>query len=265
MVHEFSASEARLIGEAIGVNWRSVDADEFRRGLAVELEHGERDPETNISDDDLIVTGKIAWAHLKEVPDYYTRLAKVEKNRMRRNGSPTSPMPTPWGYKLVGHKTVHTGLDTGIEQIAFDRVGDKTVSTIFLGRDAAHNDLEPVLFERMLHDDNPDTERTWFGGERYSTWDEAMDGHARAIAELKEAARPRPFRTLIITLHRSGPKETEVLCDTHIEATKVADVEREQQTNRRDKAIIRIDANNRGRWVPMVQWTFSGAWKKELL
>ena len=35
-------------------------------------------PETNVTGDDLILTGKIAWAHLKEVPDYYTRLNKLE-------------------------------------------------------------------------------------------------------------------------------------------------------------------------------------------
>ena len=36
------------------------------------------DPETNVTEDDLAVTAKIAWAHLKELPDYYTRLAKME-------------------------------------------------------------------------------------------------------------------------------------------------------------------------------------------
>ena len=48
-------------------------------GLEVELEHGARDPQTNVTGDDLIMTGKIAWAHLKEIPDYYTRLEKMEK------------------------------------------------------------------------------------------------------------------------------------------------------------------------------------------
>jgi hypothetical protein len=47
-------------------------------GLDVELEHGRRDPATNVSDDDPIVTGKIALAHLREMPDYYTRLAVME-------------------------------------------------------------------------------------------------------------------------------------------------------------------------------------------
>jgi len=47
-------------------------------GLSVELEHGAHDPETDVTKDDLLVTGKIALAHLKEFPDYYTRLAKME-------------------------------------------------------------------------------------------------------------------------------------------------------------------------------------------
>ncbi len=51
---------------------------EIRRGLEVELEHGARDPETNVTNDDPVLTGKIAWAHLKEFPDYYTRLDKLE-------------------------------------------------------------------------------------------------------------------------------------------------------------------------------------------
>ena len=47
-------------------------------GLEVELEHGTWDPETDVSGDDEMTTGKIAWAHLNEFPDYYTRLAKME-------------------------------------------------------------------------------------------------------------------------------------------------------------------------------------------
>jgi hypothetical protein len=52
--------------------------EQFRRGLEVELEHGARDPETNVTSDDLLLTGKIAWAHLKEIRDYYTRLDLME-------------------------------------------------------------------------------------------------------------------------------------------------------------------------------------------
>jgi Protein of unknown function (DUF5661) len=76
----FSSDEARDIGERIGIDWTSArfDLEQFRMGLAVELEHGGHDPATNVTDDDELTTGKIAWAHLNEFPDYYTRLAKME-------------------------------------------------------------------------------------------------------------------------------------------------------------------------------------------
>jgi len=76
---KFTTEEARRIGDALGVNWTEVRLEEFRAGLAVELEHGTRDPETNVTNDDEIATGKIALAHLREFADYYTRLEQLEE------------------------------------------------------------------------------------------------------------------------------------------------------------------------------------------
>lgn len=76
---QFTSDEARRIGDQIGVDWDTIPLEEFRMGLAVELEHGVHDVQTNVSNDDELVTGKIALAHLKEFPDYYTRLDKMEK------------------------------------------------------------------------------------------------------------------------------------------------------------------------------------------
>lgn len=73
-----NAAETKQVGAALGINWKKIDLEQFRRGLEVELEHGARDRETNVTNDDLTLTGKIAWAHLKEFPDYYTRLDKLE-------------------------------------------------------------------------------------------------------------------------------------------------------------------------------------------
>jgi hypothetical protein len=70
--------EAQRIGDQLGVDWTRIDLDQFRRGLEVEFEHGSRDPQTNVTNDDVVLTGKIAWAHLKEFPDYYTRLDRLE-------------------------------------------------------------------------------------------------------------------------------------------------------------------------------------------
>ena len=75
---QIDAEEARNVGTTLGMDWAKVDLEQFRRGLEVELEHGARDPETNVTDDDPTLTGKIAWAHLKEFPDYYSRLDKLE-------------------------------------------------------------------------------------------------------------------------------------------------------------------------------------------
>jgi len=77
----FSVEDARRIGETIGIDWgkSKFDVDQFRAGLHVELEHGSRDPNTDVTQDDPIVTGKIALAHLNEFSDYYIRLEKMEE------------------------------------------------------------------------------------------------------------------------------------------------------------------------------------------
>jgi len=68
----FSTEEAKKIGEALHIDWSRFDVEQFRMGLDVELEHGRIDPDTNVTNDDPITTGKIALAHLNEFPDYYT-------------------------------------------------------------------------------------------------------------------------------------------------------------------------------------------------
>jgi hypothetical protein len=76
----FTAEEARVTGERIGIDWVTSPFDiwQFRMGMDVELEHGTQDLETNVTDDDVAVTAKIARAHLNEFPDYYSRLAVME-------------------------------------------------------------------------------------------------------------------------------------------------------------------------------------------
>lgn len=75
---QISADTATCVGGKLGIDWTKVDREQFRRGLEVELEHGARDPETDVTGNDMVLTGKIAWAHLKEFPDYYTRLDRLE-------------------------------------------------------------------------------------------------------------------------------------------------------------------------------------------
>jgi hypothetical protein len=78
-----SIDEARRVGDAIGVDWERFDLDQFRRGMDVEYEHGTHDPQTDVTHDDPILTGKIAFAHMKEFPDYYDRLERMEREAER--------------------------------------------------------------------------------------------------------------------------------------------------------------------------------------
>jgi hypothetical protein len=81
----FSVEEARQIGDQVGIDWDAApfDVEQFRRGLNVELEHGLHDPSTNVTDDDPVITAKIALAHLNEFADYYTRLEQMEADAER--------------------------------------------------------------------------------------------------------------------------------------------------------------------------------------
>ena len=75
--------EARRVGDEIGVDWSRFDLEQFRQGMDVEFEHGSHDPQTDVTHDDPIVTGKIALAHMKEFPDYYERLEQMEAEAER--------------------------------------------------------------------------------------------------------------------------------------------------------------------------------------
>ncbi len=75
----FTIEEAREVGERLGIKWDEFDEEQFRKGLDVELEHGKRNQHTNVTNDDPLMTGRIALAHLNEFPDYYDRLENLEE------------------------------------------------------------------------------------------------------------------------------------------------------------------------------------------
>ncbi len=75
----FTTEEAEKIGKALNIDWSKFDIEQFRMGMDVELEHGLEDPNTNVTNDDPLMTGKISLAHLNEFPDYYTRLKRMEE------------------------------------------------------------------------------------------------------------------------------------------------------------------------------------------
>lgn len=75
----FTEEQAKEIGEQLGIKWNKFDIEQFRKGMDVELEHGTIDENTNVTNDDPLITGKIALAHLNEFSDYYTRLEEMEE------------------------------------------------------------------------------------------------------------------------------------------------------------------------------------------
>ncbi|MEI6309250.1 MAG: DUF5661 family protein [bacterium] len=83
MKKHFSAEEAKVVGETLGIEWTRFDVEQFRMGMDVELEHGTVDAHTNVTGDDPVTTGKIALAHLNEFADYYTRLEALEEEAER--------------------------------------------------------------------------------------------------------------------------------------------------------------------------------------
>lgn len=85
---QFTKEQALEIGNALGIAWTEFDVEQFRMGLNVELEHGRQDPATDVTGDDPMKTGRIALAHLNEFPDYYTRLARMEKEAAETQDRP---------------------------------------------------------------------------------------------------------------------------------------------------------------------------------
>jgi DNA polymerase III alpha subunit (gram-positive type) len=83
-VKKFSEKEAKKVGDQLGVDWDKIPLNEFAMGINVELEHGSKDRQTNVTDNDALKTGKIAWVHLKEGSDYYTRLNRMEKEMKKK-------------------------------------------------------------------------------------------------------------------------------------------------------------------------------------
>lgn len=80
---DFSKDDALRIGDKLDVDWNKVDLDQFRIGLGVESEHDDGSELDVVgSEKDL---AKIVLAHLKELPDYYTKLKQVEEEGVPAN------------------------------------------------------------------------------------------------------------------------------------------------------------------------------------
>ena len=73
-----TSQQAKKIGEKLKINFSAIPLKEWKYALEVELEHGKHNKRTNVTSNDLLMTAKIALAHLLEFPDYYRRLKKME-------------------------------------------------------------------------------------------------------------------------------------------------------------------------------------------
>lgn len=79
MQKKITLDDSTKIGKKLNINWSDISKSQWNAAMNVEMEHGTVDPKTNVSNDDLMITGKIALAHINEFTDYYLRLDQMEK------------------------------------------------------------------------------------------------------------------------------------------------------------------------------------------
>ena len=74
---KLDSKDAKEIGEELGIDWNKVNIDEFTTGVNIEFEHGTKFSETNVTNNDNNITGKIAWAHYmkSKIPTIYLFVA----------------------------------------------------------------------------------------------------------------------------------------------------------------------------------------------
>ena len=69
----YSMNDALNVARMLGINFNKFTKEEFLEGLNIESEHGTINPYTNVTNDDIVLTAKIALAHLNEYPNYYNK------------------------------------------------------------------------------------------------------------------------------------------------------------------------------------------------
>ena len=69
----YNIEDAKFVASILGITFDKYSPEEFLDGINIELEHGTINPKTNVTNDDLLKTAKIALAHLNEYPNYYNK------------------------------------------------------------------------------------------------------------------------------------------------------------------------------------------------
>ena len=75
----YNLQDALYAASILGVNFDKFSKEDFLEGINIELEHGTLNPKTNVTYDNLIMTAKIALAHLNEFPNYYNKEYGLKK------------------------------------------------------------------------------------------------------------------------------------------------------------------------------------------
>jgi hypothetical protein len=85
---QISSEQAQRVGAALHLDWNQVDLEQFRQGLMGNHDQEAMDPETGLTYDGVLLSGKLVLSHMQEFPDYFTRLEKLkaeaDKHRARR-------------------------------------------------------------------------------------------------------------------------------------------------------------------------------------
>jgi hypothetical protein len=90
-----SLDQAKRVGESLHIDWEQVDLEEFRQDLMGNPKAGAIDPETGLTYDSVLLTGKVVLAHMEEIPDYFNRLAKLKEEVDEYRAGRRQPIPAP--------------------------------------------------------------------------------------------------------------------------------------------------------------------------
>ena len=69
----YTIEQIKDAAKSLGIVFDKFSLDDLVTGINIELEHGTSNSLTNVTNDNLIITMKIALAHLNEFPNYYNK------------------------------------------------------------------------------------------------------------------------------------------------------------------------------------------------
>lgn len=67
----YDIDDVYMVASMLNIIFDKFTPEELLTGMNIELEHGLIDPKTNVTNNNILDTTKIALAHLNEYPNYY--------------------------------------------------------------------------------------------------------------------------------------------------------------------------------------------------